>query len=76
MLERVPTVTELLRLGLADVVERNKKGEPTVYSIREAGYEVVFSAMKHNASTLLCDSVLRRERETAAIKAAKHGKGK
>ena len=76
MLERVPTASELLREGLADVVEWNKKGEPTVYSIREAGYEAIFSAMKHNASTLLCDSVLRRERETAAIKAAKLGRMK
>lgn len=72
----VPAVVELVADGKASVVERNRKSEPTVYMIGEAGYDAIFSAMSHNASVLKCDSVLRRERETAAIKAAKQGRMK
>ena len=70
-LEHVPTAAELLKLGLADVAERNKKGEASIYSIRPAGYQAIYSAMKHNAKLLAGNDALRRERESLAIRKAK-----
>ena len=70
-LKHVPSAAELLALGMADVVERNKKGEASVYSIRPAGYEAIYSAMKYNAKLLTGNEALRRERESLAIRKAK-----
>lgn len=72
----VPSLAELAVRGLADVLERNKKGEPTIYAIKPQGFDTMYSAMKHNATLLKNNEALRRQRETAAIQNAKMNGGK
>ena len=69
----VPTVADLVRRGLAEVWERNRKGEPIAYVISSEGYEVMYSSMKHNARLLATDDALRREGESNAVRNAKNG---
>lgn len=45
----VPTCNELYRQNLAVAIERNKKGEPTVYRLKSAGQQMIYDAMRHNA---------------------------
>lgn len=68
---RIPTLAELAAQGLADVVERNKKGEAVVYRLKPEGQNAVYSAMKHNATLVKADEGLRKQLENAAVKNAK-----
>ena len=70
-LKHVPTVAELVAQGLAEVVERNKKGEASAYRVKPDGYAAIYSAMKYNAMLLSADESARREYESAAIRKAK-----
>ena len=72
----VLTVADLVRQGLAEVWERNRKGEPIAYVISSEGYEVMYSAMKHNARLLATDDALRRESESQSVRDAKDIGGK
>lgn len=45
----VPTADELYRQQLAEALERNKKGEPTVYRLKAEGQQMILDAMQHNA---------------------------
>ena len=72
----VPSVVDLVARGLAEVFERNKKGEPIAFVISSEGYEVMYSAMKHNARLLSSDVVLRKASESKAVRDAKSTGGK
>ena len=72
----VPTVTDLVARGLAEVFERNKKGEPIAFVISSEGYDVMYSAMKNNARLLSSDDVLRKASESKAVRDAKSLGGK
>ena len=72
----VPTCAELALRGLAEVVERNKKGEATIYKIKSEGFTAIYDAMKHNARLLSSDEVLRKQYEVAAVMKAKRDGGK
>jgi hypothetical protein len=45
----VPTAAELYHQQLSEAVERNKKGEPTVYRLKPEGQQMILDAMQHNA---------------------------
>jgi len=49
-LEHVPTVPELYKRKLAVVLERNKKGEPTLYRLTPEGQQEIYDVMARNAS--------------------------
>lgn len=46
-LEDVPTVAELVKNGLATMVETGKRG--TFYRISDTGQQLIYDAMKRNA---------------------------
>lgn len=48
----VPTVAELLKHGLAEIVESTKGGAPTHYRIKKKGYKMIREAERHNAAVL------------------------
>jgi hypothetical protein len=48
-MERVPTMADLHARGLATVVSRNAKGEPTHYRAEPEGQAIIHEAMRRNA---------------------------
>lgn len=48
-IEPVPTARELVPMGLARVIERNSKGEPTILTIDPAGQQLINDIMQRNA---------------------------
>lgn len=59
-------------MGLAEVFERNKKGEPIAFVISSYGYKLIYDAMKYNAKLLASDSEMRKESESLAVRNAKN----
>jgi hypothetical protein len=49
-LEHVPTCAELTAMGLAYVIERTVKGNPSVYKLTAEGQALVYAAMARNAA--------------------------
>lgn len=70
-LMRVPSVAELVATGGAEVVERNKKGEATIYKLLPQGADTISHAMLHNGKILRADEVRRKQREQDTIRIAK-----
>lgn len=48
-LEHVPTLPELAKMGLASVLERSTKGDPTVFRIHPDGTALLNRIMASNA---------------------------
>lgn len=74
-LMRVPMVSELVGAGGVEVVERNKKGEASVYKLLKSGSETISHAMLHNGNILRDDDVLRKQYEINAIYYSKQSGG-
>lgn len=49
-LEPVPTMHDLVKMGLASVLERNTKGEATVVRASPEGQQLIYDAMSRNAT--------------------------
>lgn len=48
-LEPVPTLPELAKMGLASVLERTTKGDPTVFRVHPDGQALIYKIMASNA---------------------------
>lgn len=69
--EHVPTLPELHTKGLARVVARTDKGEPTHYRASAQGQQLIDDTMRRNAAWLRDHPGESAERTRAAIVAAK-----
>lgn len=69
--EHVPTLPELAVKGLAHVVTRTDKGEPTHYRATAEGQALIDTIMHRNAEFLRAHPEASRQRTLEAIEAAK-----
>lgn len=69
--EPVPTLPDLVTRGMATVVARTDKGEPTHYRATREGQALIDDTMRRNAAYLREHPEVSAERTRQAIVAAK-----
>lgn len=76
--EPTPTIREMYEMkeGLAEVVQRNKDGDPTVFRLTDKGNAHLGEIMRRNAAASIARGSADQEAVDAVRRAAKERRGK